>query len=356
MSKHTTYNKVFSIYGSGKVFKYSLERGIGLIAPVATAATGIGDTSFTANWNAYAGAFYYLLDVSTSPTFNTFILQDQVVFGISYTVTGLTSNTTYYYRLRALLSGTFDTSYESVLNYANIQGYTTPSYSQQIKQNQLVLDLKAGGIWSKLDTFGVFATDGSSDFALIDWKRLSQYTAVNSPTFTTNQGFQGNATSSYIDTNYKPSTDAINMTLNSSSFNIYTRIDQSGFTVGHGAYLTLSGLYINAVQVGGFRSWNNSNSAGNNGIYSGAPSFYATDRNSNTTITHINNGSQIGSILISSSSLANRNILLLASADNTTTSIGEYNNAQISVVSLGASLNTEKTNYYNAINSYMTSI
>jgi hypothetical protein len=250
----------------------------------------------------------------------------------------------------------FDTDYQAVLNYATSQSYTLPSASQQVKQNQLVLDLKAGGIWSKLDTFGVFATDGSSDFALIDWKRLSQYTAVNSPTFTTNQGFQGNGTSSYINTNYKPSADAINMTLNSSSFNIYTRIDQSGFTVGHGAYLTLSGLYINAVQVNGFRSWNNSNSGGNNGIYSGAPSFSATDRNSNTTITHINNGSQIGSILISSSSLANRNILLLASADNTTTGIAEYNNAQISVVSLGASLNTEKTNYYNAINSYMTSI
>jgi surface protein len=28
MSKHKTYNKIFSIYGSGKVFKYSLERGV----------------------------------------------------------------------------------------------------------------------------------------------------------------------------------------------------------------------------------------------------------------------------------------------------------------------------------------
>jgi hypothetical protein len=56
-------------------------------------------------------------------------------------------------------------------------------------QNQLVVDLKDGGIWSKLDTFAVFATDGDSDFALIDWIRLSDYTAFNSPTFTTNQGF-----------------------------------------------------------------------------------------------------------------------------------------------------------------------
>jgi len=130
MSKHTTYNKVFSIYGSGKVFKYSLERGIGLIAPVATAATGIGDTSFTANWNAYTGALYYLLDVSTSPTFNTFILQDQQVNTplTSYLVTGLTPNTTYYYRLRAFVGSSV---FEFTVNTANTS--TGSSNSDQFK-------------------------------------------------------------------------------------------------------------------------------------------------------------------------------------------------------------------------------
>ena len=39
----------------------------------ATVATGIGITSFTANWNAFSGAQYYLLDVSTSSSFSTFV-------------------------------------------------------------------------------------------------------------------------------------------------------------------------------------------------------------------------------------------------------------------------------------------
>lgn len=67
----------------------------------ATVATGIGATSFTANWNPYSGAQYYLLDVSTSSSFSSFILQNQVVSTNSYLVTGLTANTTYYYRVRA---------------------------------------------------------------------------------------------------------------------------------------------------------------------------------------------------------------------------------------------------------------
>jgi len=250
----------------------------------------------------------------------------------------------------------YDVDYQAVLNYATSLGYTLPSLLQQVKQNKLLVDLKAAGIWSKLDTFAVFATDGNSNFALIDWKRLSQYTAVNSPTFTTNQGFQGNGTSSYINTNYKPSVNAVNFSLNSSSFNIYQRINQSQASSGHGAYLTPSGLYINCMNTSGFRSWNNSDSGENNGTYSGQPSFYATDRNSNSTITHISNGNQIGSIGISSSSLPTRNILLCASSVNSTTGIGEYNDAQISMISIGGSLNSLKTNYYTAVNTYMNSI
>ena len=42
---------------------------LGLDAPVATAATNINSTSFTANWDAVTGATGYRLDVSTSNTF-----------------------------------------------------------------------------------------------------------------------------------------------------------------------------------------------------------------------------------------------------------------------------------------------
>jgi phage major head subunit gpT-like protein len=70
-------------------------------APVATAATGVGQTSFTANWNAYSGATYYLLDVSESSDFSTFVYENQITTSTSYVVIGLNSNTTYYYRVRA---------------------------------------------------------------------------------------------------------------------------------------------------------------------------------------------------------------------------------------------------------------
>jgi len=127
-----------------------------------------------------------------------------------------------------------DPDYQAVLDYATAQGYDLPSDSQQALQNQLVLNLKNGGYWDGLDSFSMFATDGDSDFALIDWIRLTDYTAVNSPTFTTNQGFLGNGTSSYIDTNFVPATDGDNFTQDDAgiTFHMYQLGVDAAYVVG----------------------------------------------------------------------------------------------------------------------------
>lgn len=70
--------------------------------PVSIAATNIQSTSFVANWKQYSGAKYYLLDVSLTDAFTSFVTQVKVdAPSTSYLVTGLTPNTTYYYRVRA---------------------------------------------------------------------------------------------------------------------------------------------------------------------------------------------------------------------------------------------------------------
>jgi len=116
----------------------------------------------------------------------------------------------------------FDASYQAVLDRGTALGYTLPSPAQQIKQNQLVVDLKAAGIWSLLDVFYVFATDGDSDFATLNWINPAQFQSskVNSPTFTTNSGFNGNGTTSYINTNYA-TLSGTKVSLNSASFGLY---------------------------------------------------------------------------------------------------------------------------------------
>lgn len=88
-------------------------------APVASAATNITPVSFSANWATSVGATSYLLDVSTSSSFGTFVsdFNSKNVGNVTnYSVTGLTQKTTYYYRLKAANSAGSSDSYSSTIN------------------------------------------------------------------------------------------------------------------------------------------------------------------------------------------------------------------------------------------------
>lgn len=109
----TYYYRLRALGGNGPSGNSNVINAVTLPAtPVATAATDINATQFTANWNSTAGANNYRIDVSTSATFTTFVLNNQnVPSGISYVVTGLTQGQVYYYRVRAQNnSGTSDNS------------------------------------------------------------------------------------------------------------------------------------------------------------------------------------------------------------------------------------------------------
>jgi len=247
----------------------------------------------------------------------------------------------------------FDADYQAVLDYATTQGYTLPSAGQQTLQNQLVVDLKAGGIWSKLDTFAVFATDGNSDFALIDWIRLSDYTAVNSPTFTTDEGFKGNGTSSYIDSNYNPVINGVNLTLNSVSFGYYqaaprttTSTNDNNWGIG-----TATGLWIRPVTPPRVYLNNILNYLTATSLVYNTNQLVSVNRPDSITINVYGNGVLLNTDSTRiSNSIASFNILAFR---NTTTN---YTNSTLSMVYAGGDLTTEASDFYNAWNTYRTSI
>jgi hypothetical protein len=249
----------------------------------------------------------------------------------------------------------FDADYQAVLDYATTQGYTLPSAGQQTLQNQLVVDLKAGGIWSKLDTFAVFATDGNRDFALIDWIRLTQYTAVNSPTFTTNIGFAGNGTSAYIDTNFNPSTQGVNYTLNDASRIMHLK---SPGGTDNGYPESSGGLRIN---VTGNRISNTRNhiNAGTNASILAPPTNWSNQtsgvlrqmhRTSSINIAFIADTTVVLTTQTSSSiNNANQFILRGNSASLSADNIFALYAMGASLVSENSDLNTAWYNYYNAL-------
>jgi hypothetical protein len=73
-------------------------------APKALNDTNQTASSFTASWTSVSGATGYRLDVSTSKTFGAYVpgYQNLDVGNVTNkNVTGLASNTFYYYRVRA---------------------------------------------------------------------------------------------------------------------------------------------------------------------------------------------------------------------------------------------------------------
>jgi hypothetical protein len=261
---------------------------------------------------------------------------------------------TYIYNINNL-----DSDYVAVLNRAVTLGYSLPTFSQIIKQNTLVLSLKAGGIWNKLDVLYIFANDGGQDFGTLNWKAptLNQATLNNSPTFTTNQGFNGNGTSSYINTNYTPSSVGNNYQLNDCSFGYwaFSGLQTGGSRVNLGTRnSSVSGLTY-PVGVSENSLFINSNNISNVTLTS----------SSNLGLRHFNRVSSSGSRYYNSTGLVGSNTNISSdisnfpffiSALNSANSASFYTTTRFSIMFSGASLANENTALNNAFNTYITSL
>jgi len=243
-----------------------------------------------------------------------------------------------------------DADYQAILDRSTALGYTAPSAAQQTLQNTLVTDLKTAGVWDKLDVFYVFATDGDSNYATLNWKAPSshQVTKVSSPTFTANVGFTGDASSAYLDTNYNPTNDAINYALNAASF---------------GFFISDLGTYTNG-SISDFgatdsvdRAWYRRTS---NRFYINSSSFTLVTAYTANTFVHANrNGSNTAQVYHDGT--------LVGSPTNVSTSIPPVNfdafkrttifaESTLGVAFVGGDLSSESSDFHDAVNTYLNAI
>jgi hypothetical protein len=256
----------------------------------------------------------------------------------------------------AFSSAVYEPEYQAVLDRATVLGYTLPSASVQVKQNTLVAALKANGVWSQLDVFYVFANDGSAQFATLNWVNPNNFqcTLVNAPNFTTNQGFAGNGSTSYINTNWNPSANGVKFTLNDASAGVWQLQNTEGlreiFGCGDGvnAVSTLwnrnSGRYVRINSSAHLAPASNLTNVGFNFI----------DRPSSTTMRVYSNGTLFASNTIAASVLINFNMYILGT--NVSGVLSGPTADRVSVFFAGASLGANATSFYNSLNTYVTSL
>ena len=248
-----------------------------------------------------------------------------------------------------------DADYQAVLDYATTQGYTLPSASQQLLQNQLVVDLKSAGVWTTFDLLYLFASDGNSDFATINFKNANnfQLIQVNSPTFTTNVGFTGDGLTAKLSTanggnEYNLLNDAINTSVNSVTSLSY--FNNLGSTIKYlfGAIQTTPSV------IGHHLGRQQATRVNSNAFTSTSPTsnFVGIRRNASTSFDLID-GSTITNISQNSVNLPNATMGILGRDGSS----ADFSNGQISFFTHGASLtNTEIADVKSIIETYLTAI
>lgn len=123
-----------------------------LATPVATTASAITLTGFTANWAAVTGATGYELDVATDSAFASLVsgYSNKDVGNVtSFAVTGLTTGTPYFYRVRAVSASNHSdnsNTISTVTGSSKLVTNTNDSGAGSLRQ--VIVDAVAGDIIS----------------------------------------------------------------------------------------------------------------------------------------------------------------------------------------------------------------
>lgn len=236
---------------------------------------------------------------------------------------------------------------------------TEPDATRQGLIDDLIVGLKTDGVWAELDELWVTAAH-AEQAALLGWKRAHDLTAVNAPTFTTDRGFTGNGTTSYLNTNFVPSTDGVQYTQNDASMGVYSRTNsQLGRNDMGGRTSSNSGRAYFQVRTTGDLF----NVDFNNAAFANRPSvantnssgFFAGRRTGASATQALKNGAVVATGTDSSSSLTN--VALLIGGYNDAGTPGSFSTRQYAAAFVGAAMSeAQQLALYNRLQTYMTAV
>jgi len=244
---------------------------------------------------------------------------------------------------------TYDVDAQAYFNQLTVQ----PSSAFKLAINNLVIQLKADGNWTKLDRLWIHATEiqQHARVSLVN-PTSTQITEGNSPTFTANQGYTGNGTSMFLNTNWRLS-DGVNFLQNDASWGLYCRTNLAAATYEAGVSVPTTsngstmntrwtdGVFYANINGGGFTQATVANSLG----------LFAVRRTSSTACLSYKNGTQVDSRSLTSVSRPATNLFILAL--NTGVGPSSFTSKQISLTFSGSGSINQST-FYNAIQTFAT--
>jgi hypothetical protein len=164
-------------------------------------------------------------------------------------------------------------------------------------------------------------------------------TNVNSTTFTAGEGFTGNGTTMYLDTNYSAFSDGVNYTKNSISFGCYALLNpasDNSLLMGFNQGSCLSYVSNNFASLGGVSMFTANSAANSTGTTHTGDGMHSALRTSSNSSGYYKNGVlDIASVVISQN-LEDRNLYLLARNNAGAASNFSVNKLSFSFIGSGA--------------------
>lgn len=232
-----------------------------------------------------------------------------------------------------------------------------PSLQQKIRLDKyLFRPLIANGIFTELDRLWVFASEIEANglISLVN-PTATAVSKVNSPAWVQYQGYTGNATTQYLNTNYNTATSSVKFVQNSASVGVYCRRELNAVIVEMGCSSSgavTDGIIIEARRTGAIF-------AGVNGPFNSGSTIASSlgltsvKRTLSTNIDIIKNGVTLASPANTSVAPISFNPYILALNNNGSASV--FSNQQISMAFIGSGSINHLT-LYNIIQNYMSQI
>jgi len=256
--------------------------------------------------------------------------------------------------LLAYGSGCSDTDGQAFITTANITDAT-----QKSAICQLVLDLKAASIWTKMTAIYPFV-GGNATAHSYNLKNTAMFQITWNGTVTQDaNGITGNGTTGYGNTNLNPLTT---LTLNNTHLSIYSRTqgaNESRTDFGSVSSGGTSAFLLYARYTNLFMSYKyNQGTAGSfaNVANTDARGFFVASRRANNDFELYKNGSSsVTQTNTNGGNLPSLNVFICAA--NFNSSPTEFSNRNYSFASIGASLtDSEVSAFYTAVQAYETTL
>lgn len=230
---------------------------------------------------------------------------------------------------------------------------TQPSNTVKLKVDTFFQALKTASLYTKIDVMW-WPGAPTSQAALLNMKNPATFTLteVSSPTFTANQGYAGNGTSSYLNTGWDPTNNGSAYQENSAHMAYYSRTNSTGTVLDMGSRSSSANeqTYILGRSASNTAQFRMNQDA--NGSFAPASTdssgFFIGTRTGATALALYRNGASLGTDNTSSGGITAMDFYICAANRNNSPEL--FSTRQIAFASLGGGLNgTEAANFDSAV-------